>query len=178
MARTPRERTGMVLCPRSPDGRLLPIDALQRFASKCRFDAVTGCVVWAGGKTRGRGNTAQYGSFWYDGRRWFAHRWAGAHIHGLRLDGVQAGHTCANTLCVQHVVAQSQAENLAEMHGRRARKVEQSNDERRYWLLVELGYEQVPDEPEAPVDDIPFHTPPEWLRPFLAQTEETDECPF
>ena len=62
--------------------------------------------------------------------------------------------------------------------GRRARKVEQSNDERRYWLLVELGYEQRPDEHEAPADDIPFLTSPEWLRPFLAQIEETDECPF
>lgn len=176
--RTPPERSGAAICPRDDRGRLQPLDALQRFASKCQFDAVTGCVVWVGGKTRGRGNTAQYGSFWYEGQRWFAHRWAGAHIHGLRLDGVQAGHTCANTLCVQHVVAQSQAENLAEMHGRRARKVEQSNDERRYWLLVELGYEQMPDEHEAPADDIPFLTPPEWLRPFLAQTEETDECPF
>lgn len=169
--RTPRERSDTVLCPRSPDGRLLPIDALQRFASKCRFDAATGCVIWEGGKTRGRGNTAQYGSFWYEGARWFAHRWAGVHIHGLNLDGVQAGHCCPcgpNTLCVEHVTGQSQNENLAELHERRRRKVEQSNAER--------GYEQLP--PERDVDDIPFYTPPEWLRPFLAQPEETDECPF
>lgn len=176
--RTPPERSGTALCPRAPDGRLLPIDALARFASKCRFDHVTGCVIWTGGKTRGRGNTAEYGSFWYDGARWFAHRWAGVHIHGLALDGVQAGHCCPagpNTLCVEHVTGQTQAENLAEMHGRR--KVEQSNAERQYWLLVERGYEQLPPEPEREADDIPFYAPPEWLRPFMAQPEN-DECPF
>lgn len=89
MARTPRERTGMVLCPRDPAGRLLPIDALQRFASKCEFDPVTGCVIWRGGTTQGRGNTATYGSFWYEGRRWFAHRWAGVHIHGLLVNDLE-----------------------------------------------------------------------------------------
>lgn len=176
--RTPRERSGMVVCPRDDRGRLLPLDALQRFASKCQFDAATGCVLWAGGKTRGRGNTATYGAFWYEGRRWFAHRWAGVHIHGLALDGVQAGHCCPagpNTLCVEHVTGQSQAENLAEMHHRR--KVEQSNAERQFWLLVERGYEQLPADAPPPADEIPFHTPPEWLRPFLAQPEN-DECPF
>lgn len=176
--RTPRERSGMVLCPRDERGRLLPLDALARFASKCEFDATTGCVIWVGGKTRGRGNTATYGSFWYEGARWFAHRWAGVHIHGLALDGVQAGHCCPagpNTLCVEHVTGQSQAENLAEMHHRR--KVEQSNAERQYWLLVERGYEQLPDAPAIDPDRIPFFTPPEWLRPFMAKPDPGD-CPF
>jgi len=182
--RTPRERSGMVVCPRDDRGRLLPLDALQRFASKCRFDATTGCVVWGGGKTRGRGNTAEYGSFWYEGRRWFAHRWAGVLIHGLRLDGVQAGHTCANSLCVEHVIGQTLAENMAEQierlgppGTRRARAVEQTNEQRQFWLLVERGYEQLPPPPAPEPDEIPFHTPPEWLRPFLAQPEN-DECPF
>lgn len=185
--RTPPERSGTALCPRDERGRLLPIDALARFASKCEFDATTGCVIWVGGKTRGRGNTAEYGSFWYEGARWFAHRWAGVHIHGLALDGVQAGHCCPagpNTLCVEHVTGQTIAENMAEQIarlgpvGRRPPKVEQSNAERQYWLLVERGYEQLPPEPEREADDIPFYAPPEWLRPFLAQPEETDECPF
>lgn len=46
--------------------------ALQRFAEKCAFDPVTGCVMWIGGTTHGHGNNAPYGSFW-DGKRWFAH---------------------------------------------------------------------------------------------------------
>lgn len=189
-ARTPRERTGMVLCPRDPAGRLLPIDALQRFASKCEFDAATGCVIWRGGTTQGRGNTAVYGSFWYEGRRWFAHRWAGVHIHGLNLDGVQAGHVCPNcppnTLCVEHVTGQMQAENLAELNGRLAerRAVAQSSTERQYWLFVQLGIEP---EPEAPArdlaDDVPFYEPPAWLRPFLVDRTVksgvmVDDCPF
>lgn len=182
--RTPRERCGAAFLPRDARGLLLPIDPLKRFAEKCRFDPVTGCVVWEGGTTAGRGNSAVYGSFWYEGRRWFAHRWSGVHIHGLALDGVQAGHCCPhtggkpNTLCVEHVEAQTQAENLDEMHGRR--KVEQSSAERQYWLFVQLGIER---EPEAYVPDpegIPFHEPPEWFRrarpdyvvPPLA------DCPF
>ena len=56
---------------------------LERFIAKCRFEPRTGCVRWIGGKTSGRGNTALYGSFWFEGRRWFAHRWAAAYIHGL-----------------------------------------------------------------------------------------------
>lgn len=184
--RTPRERTGMVLCPRDARGRLLRLDALARFASKCQFDPATGCVLWVGGKTRGRGNTATYGSFWYDGARWFAHRWAGVHIHGLALDGVQAGHCCPSgpdTLCVEHVTGQSIAENMAEQIarlgpvGKRIPRAEQSAHDRQYWLLVERGYEQLPEQPAAIAGDIPFHTPPEWLRPFMAQPE-TAECPF
>ena len=165
--RTPPERSGTALCPRDAAGRLRPIDALQRFASKCRFDGATGCVIWEGGKTRGRGNTAQYGSFWYEGARWFAHRWAGVHIHGLNLDGVQAGHCCPcgpNTLCVEHVTGQSLAENVTERNVRVA--------------AARRKVEQLPPEPERDPEDIPFYTPPEWLRPFLAQPEEPDECPF
>lgn len=183
--RTPRELTGMLVCPRDAGGRLLPLDPLARFAAKCAFDATTGCVLWVGGKTRGRGNSATYGAFSYGGRRVFAHRWAGVFIHGLDLDGVQAGHCCPagpNTLCVEHIVAQAVGENMAEQIARLGppgrRKVEQSNAERQYWLLVERGYEEAP--PAAPAidpDAMPFHTPPEWLRPFLAKQEDS-ECPF
>lgn len=175
----------MLLCDRDSRGRLIPLDALPRFAAKCEFDATTGCVLWTGGTTQGRGNTAVYGSFWDGGRRWSAHRWAGVHIHGLNLDGVQAGHTCPghpNTLCVQHVAAQTQAENLEEMHGRR--KVEQTNAERQYWLFVSLGIERLPEPPEPdPLGDVPFFEPPEWLRPFLVDRAvksgvQVDDCPF
>lgn len=172
--RTPRELCGTNLCPRDARGQLLPIDARRRFADKCQFDPATGCVIWIGGTTQGRGNTAVYGSFWDGGRRWSAHRWSGVHIHGLDLDGVQAGHTCPhgpNTLCVQHVAAQTQLENLAEMHTRRA----QTATERQYWLFVQLGLERAPETQEAPVDAVPFYSPPVWLQPYLPPAPD---CPF
>lgn len=175
--------SGTALCPRGPDGRLLPIDALARFAAKCRFDAVTGCVIWTGGTTQGRGNSAVYGSFWYEGARWFAHRWAGVHIHGLDLNGVQAGHCCPcgpNTLCVEHITGQTQRENLDELNERMAaRRVEQSADERQHWLFVSLGIREDNPQPERdPSDDIPFHEPPAWLRPYMAAPALDDDCPF
>jgi hypothetical protein len=68
--------------------------ALERFAEKCRFDPATGCVLWIGGTTAGRGNSALYGSFWFEGSRWFTHRWSAIHIHGIDLGDNQAGHCC------------------------------------------------------------------------------------
>lgn len=182
--RTPPERSGTALCPRDAAGRLLPIDALQRFAAKCDFDPVTGCVVWTGGTTAGRGNSAVYGSFWYEGRRWFAHRWAAVHIHGLPVEGVQVGHCCPhtlgkpNTLCVEHVEPQTQLENLAELHGRR--KVEQSTTERQYWLFVQIGLEREPEVYEPDPEGIPFYEPPEWFRRARPdyRTPPLADCPF
>lgn len=155
--------------------------ALARFRAKCLFDPRTGCVVWTGGTTRGRGNTATYGSFWYDGRRWFAHRFAAAFIHGLKIDGLQVGHCCPytpdghpNTLCVEHLAGETQTENLAEAlarlgppsHRTARFKAEQDATQRQYWLLAERGYE-----PPEPVTDLtmpnpytgPDLAPPDWL---------------
>lgn len=183
--RTPRERSGMLLCPRDHLGRLKPLDALARFAAKCEFDATTGCVLWRGGTTQGRGNTAVYGSFWFEGRRWFAHRWAGVHIHGLDLDGVQAGHCCPHcrprTLCVEHVEPQTMAENLAEQRARGSGICGvQAPDERQHWLFVGLGIRQLREQGEPAPDLPPFFEPPEWLRPFLVDrtVNSADECPF
>lgn len=184
-SRTPRERTGMVLCPRDERGLLLPIDALTRFAAKCTFDATTGCVRWIGGTTQGRGNSATYGSFWFEGRRWFAHRWSAVHIHGLNVDGVQVGHCCPHTggkpdtLCVEHVEGQTQLENLAELNGRR-RLVDQSAAERQYWLFVSLGIEQSPETYEPGTNDIPFYEPPAWFRQARPDyvLPELSDCPF
>lgn len=183
--RTPRERSGLVFLPRDPvTKRVLAIDPLERFRRSCRFDGATGCVLWTGGTTRGRGNSAVYGSFWFEGRRWFAHRWAAVHIHGLDVEGLQVGHNCPNTrngpqtLCVEHVEAVTQRENLDELNGRLAkrRRVEQTNEERKYWLLVERGYEEPPPVAEPNPDDIPFFTPPAWLN-GSGPAANTD-CPF
>lgn len=153
--------------------------ALQRFAEKCQFDAATGCVLWTGGTSSGRGNSARYGVFWHEGR-WFAHRWAAMHIHGIELGSFQVGHCCPcgpNTLCVEHVEGQTQIENLEEQHGRR-RLAQQSAVERQHWLFVQLGIHE--PEPEAPqqTDGIPYHEPPAWLRPYLQPKEANDDCPF
>ena len=141
--------------------------ALVRFAEKCRFDPTTGCVLWIGGKSNGQGNSATYGVFKDEGRRWFAHRWAAVHIHGFDIDGFQVDHCCEdhgapanNTLCVQHLQPLTLADNLAKRWGRRL------------W-----GWDEWREpEPPEPVEGVPFYLPPLWLRPFLKS--EPRGCPF
>lgn len=140
--------------------------ALERFAEKCRFDPVTGCVLWIGGTSSGQGKTALYGVFKDEGRRWFVHRWAAKHIHGFDIDGLEVDHCCKprpNTLCVQHLQAVTQLRNLQLMWGRRL------------WGWDEWSWEPEP-EPEPDPFAIPFHLPPAWLRPFLKS--EQQGCPF
>lgn len=168
--RTRLEWTGLATNPRDDRGRLLAINPLVRFAEKCEFDPTTGCVLWRGGTTAGRGNTARYGSFWDGGKHWFAHRWAAIHIHKLAVEDRQVGHCCPsgpNTLCVQHVEPQTMAENLAEQRSRLGGVcVSQSSVERQHWLFVERGFTRLPDAPEANLDAVPFHVAPAWFRPF------------
>lgn len=140
--------------------------ALERFAKLCTFDPTTGCVVWTGGTTSGRGNSARYGSFWFEGRRWAAHRWAAIYIHGLDLNGFEAGHCCPNTggrpntLCVEHVQAQGKLENIAE--GNRTRHI-QPNDVRQFYLFLHLGIERAEPVWEGSEFGIPLFTPPKWF---------------
>lgn len=134
--------------------------ALERFKAKCRFDATTGCVLWTGGTMAGQGNSARYGAFWFEGRCWAAHRWSGIYVHGLDLDGVEAGHTCNNTLCVQHIEPQTKADNVAERNSR----VAQTNAVKQYWLFVSLGIEPAPQREADDPDAVPFYNPPEWLK--------------
>jgi len=156
-----------------------PVPALQRFAEKCAFDYATGCVMWVGGMTSGHGHHQPYGSFWFEGRRWFAHRWSGVHIHGLDLTGLQAGHSCPcgpSTLCVEHVKAETLAENR-ELQNVQKHRAFQNLDTRQHWLFVSKGV--TPYEPPfRETLDIPFFEPPGWLRPFLPVVENVDDCPF
>jgi hypothetical protein len=155
--------------------------ALERFAEKCRFDPVTGCVLWTGGTTAGRGNTARYGSFWYEGERWAAHRWSAIHIKGLALGTNQAGHCCPcgpNTLCVEHVTGQTQLENLDELNGRLKAKAQQSSADKQFWLFVQLEIEPAPAVQEIDPDAVPFYEPPEWFKPYMPKRESNDDCPF
>lgn len=152
----------------SPVGKGAP--ALERFLHYCRFDSTTGCVLWTGGTTSGRGHNAPYGAFKYEGRRWYAHRWSAKFIHGLEIDDRQVDHCCPpnragwdplppNTLCVQHVQALVGSENRS------------LQDERRLWILTQKGLLEPPPlfaELMAPPELVPFvgvHERPAWLGP-------------
>ena len=139
---------------------------MARFLAKCEFDATTGCVIWTGGRSAGRGHSVPYGSFW-DGRRWSAHRWAAKHIHGLHIDdpATQVDHNCPpyraggdwlapNTLCVHHVQV-----------------IPATLNRELQWIRVQVGLDPLPpvyvDDPDA----VPFHNPPDWWRAWLTQPE-------
>lgn len=134
--------------------------ALARFRDKCRFEPETGCVIWTGGQTMGRGHHVPYGSFWFEGRRWFAHRWAAKFIHGLDIDGFQVDHCCEatatpNTLCVQHLQAATPKENR-DLQTMRKRFVFLQKGLLDYADVY--GFKHEPD-----VDAVPFYSPPRWL---------------
>ena len=147
------------------------IAPLERFLSFCRFEPETGCVVWVGGKTQGRGHHVPYGAFWFQGRRWFAHRWAAKYIHQLEIDDLDVDHCCdaiprPNTLCVRHVQALTPARN---------RELQTM----RQFIHLQVGlvrYEDVYGPEPDPVDAlIPFYNPPIWLGAF---DERPSQCPF
>ena len=153
--------------------------ALERFREKCEFDPTTGCVLWTGAKTAGRGNTAQYGKFRNEhGESEYAHRFAARAIHGLDISGLTVGHCCKpipNTLCVQHLEPQSLAANVAEGNTRRA---VQGPDERQHWLFVSLGIHE-PEPVAEPVGElVPFFEPPAWLGVDKPVNSSDDDCPF
>jgi hypothetical protein len=154
-------------------------DPLQRFAEKCAFDYATGCVMWIGGTTSGRGHNEPYGSFWFEGERWFAHRWSAMHIHELEITGLQEDHNCPcdpSTLCVEYVKPETSAINRALQNTRPGRAF-QDLATRQYWLMVSRGYEEYRFD-QCEKADIPFFSPPEWLQPFLPVLENADDCPF
>lgn len=122
-------------------------------------------MIWVGGKTRGRGKTAWYGSFWYEGKRWTAHRWAARFIHGLEIKDRDVDHCCPhgpNTLCVQHLQAVSGRVNTAL-----------------YWIRVQVGLEEPPPEAEDDPDGIPWFDPPPWFAAtYRAAFPPSDDPPF
>lgn len=168
--------------PRDARGKALPNPsrasvehALARFRKYCRFDPITGCVLWVGGKTKGRGHHVDYPSFWYDGQRWFGHRWSARFIHGLDIDGFHVDHCCPNvplpnTLCVEHVQAKTPRENR-----------ELQTDRRRRFIHLQVGilrYDEIYGPPIDPIDTdgFPFFQPPAWLGTPQGPIDES--CPF
>lgn len=148
---------------------------LERFLRNCQFDAGTGCVLWTGGTTAGRGHSARYGSFWFEGRRWFTHRWAAVHIHGLDCNGLQVGHFCnevsglvaPNTLCVEHVRPETATINR-QLQTHHLRAVQQSVEQRRFWVHAQVGIHEAPPVNNECFTEIPFYDEPEWLRRLAA----------
>lgn len=132
----------------------VPIEALRRFAAKIEVDPChgfegTACVLWTGAKTCGQGKTIKYGALKYQGRRWFAHRWAAYFIHGQEIEGLQVDHRCNRALCVQHLQAMTPEWN---------RELQ--------WIRVQVGIDENPrvqfsEDDEFPV---PFFPDPEWYK--------------
>ena len=134
-------------------------------------------MVWIGGKTKGRGHHVDYPSFWFDGERWFGHRFAARFIHGLDIDGFHVDHCCPNipipnTLCVEHVQAKTPRQNR-----------ELQTERRRHFIHLQVGLVQYQDAygfpagQESGEPDIPFYLPPHWLG--LSKGVKNDiECPF
>ena len=155
-------------------GRFAPLDALARFMSFCRHEPETGCVIWDGGRTMGRGHHIPYGAFWFEGRRWFAHRWAAKHIHGMAIDDFQVDHCCPNipipnTLCVEHVQPLTAYQNRELQHSRRKRMIH---------LQVGLvSYAEIYGPPFiADLEgSVPFYPAPKWL---IRGDQHHDRDPF
>lgn len=154
--------------------------ALDRFKSFCRFEPETGCVVWTGGTTMGRGHHVPYGAFWFEGKSWYAHRWAAKFIKGLDIDGLQVDHCCPpivlptpNTLCVEHVQCLTLGENRELQHVR-------AHEARKRAIHLEVGlirYEDIYPVFEMPDDLVPFFSPPAWLG-AQHEVHPSSTCPF
>lgn len=169
-----RGHKGRLVRPVTPE---LVASALERFRVYCRFEPETGCVVWTGGVTMGRGHHVPYPRFWFNGDNWFGHRWAAKFIHGQDIEGFQTDHCCPsiaipNTLCVEHVQPLTPRENRVLQHVRR-----------KHFIYLQVGllkYEEVYGhscelEPVR-ADAIPYFPLPGWLGASKGVTN--DHCPF
>lgn len=153
--------------------------ALERFRRFCRFDATTGCVLWVGGTTKGRGHHVDYPAFWFLGERWFGHRFSARYIHGLDIDSYQVDHCCPHrpypeTLCVEHVQAITPKENR-DLQALRKRMIHMQVG------LVDYHdvYGHRPAETIITGDNIPFFQPPAWLSATIqGEPHGSPDCPF
>lgn len=135
------------------EGACYDLFAMARFLSKLKYDAGSGCVLWIGGKTSGQHNDIEYGSFWYRGRRWFAHRWAARFIHGMEIDGMEVDHKCRNPLCVEHLQPLEKFEHCQLTIGRRI------------W-----GWDDWPER-NYEVGGVPFFPEPDWFKKLTKPKE-------
>lgn len=88
-----------------------------RFAEKVSLpDSETGCMEWTGSRL-----PAGYGQFWYEGRMFYAHRFAymaafGEIPEGEGHHGTVIRHLCDNPSCTRpdHLEAGSQGDNMRD----------------------------------------------------------------
>ena len=127
--------------------------AVERFKAKCQFMPGSGCVIWRGATSHRHSGRERSPSFWYQGKRWPARRWAAIHIHGLKVDdSVNVGQGCGEPLCVQHV---------------EVKPCDSRNLERQAYLLEQIGVwepEPLVERPRPSHGGPPVHVMPEWLR--------------
>lgn len=125
----------------------------------------------------GRGHHIPYPVFWFEGRRWFGHRWAAKFIHGQDIDGFHTDHCCPNipipnTLCVEHVQSLTPKANRLLQHERR-----------KHFIHMQVGllqyedlYQQSPIPAPLELAAIPFYPAPIWLGATTGVIY--DDCPF
>ena len=70
-------------------------------------DKTDSCWLWSGSKSRDG-----YGKFWFEGKKWLAHRLMYKHCHGELLNDLVICHTCRNK-CVnpEHLEQKTRSEN-------------------------------------------------------------------
>lgn len=104
---------------------------IARFLDTCTENS-DGCLIWEGTRSRGRGNTAWYGSFKptfhpYPIR---AHKFYAVAVLGHRPkpDIHHLDHTCQNSLCVRHIDCVPAIVNL-----------------KLRWIRAQVGLDDTPD---------------------------------
>lgn len=86
----------------------------ERFRTRIKWNSLTGCIIWTGGKSSVRAKRS-YGYFRIRDKNIPAHRMAYELGKGSILPGYDVHHECGNTLCVnpEHLTALTREE-----HGR------------------------------------------------------------
>lgn len=104
---------------------------IARFLDYCEENS-DGCLVWQGTRSRGRGNTAWYGSFKPTAHRYpmRAHKFYAVAVLGLRPKSEvhHLDHTCQNSLCVRHIDCVPAIVNL-----------------KLRWIRAQVGLDETPD---------------------------------
>ncbi len=125
---------------------------IARFLSMCTWEQDEQGdlhLIWNGAKSRGRGNTAWYGSFWVQGKSIRAHKFYGVAVLGLRpKPGIHhLDHQCPNSLCVSCVQKEVEAINL-----------------KLRWIRVQVGLDE--DKVRGAVVDYLVEQTEEWFDPY------------
>ena len=81
---------------------------IQRFLSSYEIITESGCWIWKGA------DNGQYGRFWIDGKRFYAHRLSYELFHGPIPKGLHCDHLCRVQLCgnPDHLRAVTRRENI------------------------------------------------------------------